>query len=66
MATVKAHRVKCQFCNAHSLVMVNAEICPKCCQYGYLEWATGAEEQILEVDETQVEVAAEEADMLQE
>lgn len=46
--------------------MVNAEICPKCCQYGYLEWAVGAEEQILEVDETQVEVATEEADMLQE
>jgi hypothetical protein len=64
MAKVKAHRVKCQFCDAASIVLVDAEICPKCCQYGYLEWEAGTTDQVFEVDEVEVEIAAEEAELL--
>ncbi len=64
MATVKVHKVKCQFCDAASIVLVDAEICPKCCQYGYLEWEAGTADQVFEVDEADVEIASEEEELL--
>ena len=66
MTKVKAHKVKCQFCDATSIVLVDAEICPKCCQYGYLEWADGTTDQIFEVEEAEVEIAVEEKELLEE
>ena len=64
MAKVKVHKVKCNFCQATSIVLVDAEICPKCFQYAYLEWQEGTADQVFEVDEADAEIAPEEAELL--
>ncbi len=64
MKKIKAHKVICEFCQVRSMVPADAEICPKCCQYGFLEWDEGAVEEIFEVEEDSVEVAKEEEGLM--
>jgi len=60
MEKIKAHRVECQFCNAKVYVKPKAMICPRCYQYGFLEWADDDCREV-EIEADKVEVAPEEA-----